>query len=327
MTTMDPCLTLYYPKYEINPKVFLEEYFSQHVPFSMLKESTINMQRCFYKAFKSVLGILQRRKDTMDPCLKLHYPSHEADVRIMLQDYFSQYVPYSVFKESTMNMLRCFYQVFSSGLVSGKTLIDISLGPIIIQLLSVCEFFEEISILKCGDASIKELELWKNKDPEAFDWTHTSKLFMEIKGASRDGWQDAEEMLRRKMKHLVKCDFTKTNPTNPFALPRADCVTCVWGLEMISRDHEEYRITLRKISNMIKLGGHILIYTDINASYFIVGQDKYHLLNCDDSFLRKTLTDEGFAIVHYENMEREACTDRLDHEQKAFIVACKVMET
>ncbi|CAJ0922007.1 unnamed protein product [Ranitomeya imitator] len=124
MTTMDPCLTLYYPKYEINPKVFLEEYFSQHVPFSMLKESTINMQRCFYKAFKS-------------------------------------------------------------GLVSGKTLIDISLGPTIMHLISVCEFLDEISILKVNDASIKGLEMWKNKHPKAFDWTQTSKLFMELKQLSR----------------------------------------------------------------------------------------------------------------------------------------------
>ncbi|KAM4053435.1 nicotinamide N-methyltransferase-like [Anomaloglossus baeobatrachus] len=263
----------------------------------------------------------------MDPCLKLHYPSHEANVKMLLQEYFYQNAPYSFYKESTMNMLRCFYKVFSSGLISGKTLIDISLGPIIVHLLSVCEFVEEISILKCNDASITELELWRNKDPEAFDWTHTSKLFMELKEANRDGWQDAEEMLRRKMIHIVKCDFSKTNPTNPFALPRADCVTCIWALEVISRDHEEYRIILRKMSNLLKLGGHLLIYTDINASYFMIGQDKYHLLTCDDDFFRKAITEEGFAIVQYDNIEREALTDRLDHEKKAFIVACKVMET
>ncbi|KAG8591102.1 hypothetical protein GDO81_000027 [Engystomops pustulosus] len=263
----------------------------------------------------------------MDSCLKLHYPSHEINTRMLLQDYFSQHVPYSIFKESTINMMRCCYKVFSSGLVTGDTLIDISLGPIIVHLLSVGEFFKEISILKFNDAPIKELELWKNKDPEAFDWTHTLKLFMELKGISRDGWQDAEEMLRGKVKHIVKCDFSKTNPTQPFALPRADCVTCMWGLEMISRDHEEFRATLRKISNLIRLGGHLLIYADINATYFKVGEDKYHLLNLDDDFLRKTLIDAGFAIVQYENLEREACTDRLDHEQKAFVVARKVMET
>ncbi|KAM3936566.1 indolethylamine N-methyltransferase-like [Leptodactylus fuscus] len=262
----------------------------------------------------------------MHPSLKLHYPSHEVNARRFLQDYFSQHVPYSIFKETTINLMRCCYKVFSSGLVCGNTLTDISLGPIIVHLLSVCEFFEEISVLEFNDTSIKELELWKNKDPEAFDWTHTLKLFMELKEISRNEWQYAEEMLRKKVKHIVKCDFSKTNPINPFALPRADCVTCMWGLEMISRDHEEYRATLRKMSDLIKLGGHLLMYADINASYFKVGEDTYHLLNLDDCFLRKTLTDEGFAIVHYENLEREACTDCLDHEQKAFVVACKVKE-
>lgn len=263
----------------------------------------------------------------MDPCLKLYYPSHEVNARMLLQDYFSQHVPYSIFKESTINMMRCFYKVFSSGMVNGKTLIDISLGPIIVHLLAICEFFEEISILKFNDDSIRELELWMNKNPDAFDWTHTSKLFMELKGISRDGWQDAEEMLRRKVKHIVKCDFSKSNPTNPFALPRADCATIIWGLEMLSRDHDEFRITLRKVSNLVKLGGHLLMYVDIDASHFTIGADKYHLLNLDDNFLRKTLIDEGFSVVHYENLEREACTDWLDHAQKAFVVACKVMET
>ncbi|XP_075704848.1 indolethylamine N-methyltransferase-like [Rhinoderma darwinii] len=263
----------------------------------------------------------------MDPGLKFHYPSHEVNTKKLLQDYFSHHTPYSIFKESTFNLLRCCHKVFSSGLVSGKTLIDISLFPIIVHLLSVCEFFEEISILELNDASIKDLELWRNKDPEAFDWTHTSKLCMELKGMNRDGWQDTEEMLRKKLKHIVKGDFSKNNLTNPYALPRADCVTCIWGLQITSRDHEEYKTNLRKVSNLLKLGGHLLIYANINASYFKIGEDKYHLLNFDDNFLRKTLTDEGFAVVHYEIMEREADTDCLDHDQKAFVVACKVMET
>ncbi|XP_069832450.1 indolethylamine N-methyltransferase-like [Dendropsophus ebraccatus] len=263
----------------------------------------------------------------MDPCLNLYYPNHEVNARILLLDYYSQHVPYSIFKETTMNMMKCFYKVFNSGLISGETLIDISVGPIIVHLLSLSEFFEEISILEVSDSSIRELELWRSKDPDAFHWTHTSKLLMELKGISRDGWEDAEEMLRRKVKRVVKCDFSKNNPTNPFALPRADCVTCIWGLEMLSRDHDEFRINLRKLSNLIKLGGHLLVYADINASYFMVGDCKYHLLNLDDGFLRQTLIDEGFAIVHYENLEREACTDRLDHVLKAFVVARKVMES
>ncbi|XP_040275221.1 indolethylamine N-methyltransferase-like [Bufo bufo] len=263
----------------------------------------------------------------MDPCLKLYYPSHEVNAKRFLHEYFSQNVPYSIFKESTIDMMKCFYKAFSSGLLSGKTLTDVSLGPIIVHLVSVCEFVEEISILEVNDASIRELELWKDKDPDSFDWTHTLKLFMELKGTSRDGWQDAEEMLRRKVKFIEKCDFSKSNPAKPFALPRADCVTCIWGLETMSRDHDEWKTTLRKISDLVKLGGHVLIYAGINASFFKIGEDFYHLFNIDDSFLKKTLTDGGFAIVHYENLEREACTDSLDHIQKAFVVACKVMET
>ncbi|XP_077136388.1 nicotinamide N-methyltransferase-like [Ranitomeya variabilis] len=263
MTTMDPCLTLYYPKYEINPKVFLEEYFSQHVPFSMFKESTINMQRCFYKAFKS-------------------------------------------------------------GLVSGKTLIDFSVGPIIMHLISVCEFFEEISILKVNDATIKEFELWKNKDPKAFDWAQTSKFFMELKQLSSDGWKEEEESLRGKIKEILKLDLCSDDLLN--SLPKFDCATSVWGLETISKDHEDFRRNLRKLNNLVKIGGYLLCYADVNSSYFKIGKDKFHLLPCDESFYRKVISEEGFEIKHCENLEKLMVSGIVDHEGVVFIVAQKVRE-
>ncbi|XP_077135634.1 indolethylamine N-methyltransferase-like [Ranitomeya variabilis] len=138
----------------------------------------------------------------MDPCLTLYYPEQAINRKMYLEEYFSQSVPFSTFKESTINMQRCFYKAFSSGLVSGKTLIDISLGPIIMHLISVCEFLQEILMLKLNNASIMELELWKNKDPKAFDRTQTSKLFMELKQLCSDGWEEQEEILRGKIKEI-----------------------------------------------------------------------------------------------------------------------------
>ncbi|XP_069601067.1 nicotinamide N-methyltransferase-like [Ranitomeya imitator] len=263
MTTMDPCLTLYYPKYEINPKMYLEEYFSQHVPFSTFKESTINMQRCFYKAFKS-------------------------------------------------------------GLVSGKTLIDFSQGPIIMHLISVCDFFEEISILKVNDATIKEFELWKNKDPKAFDWTQTSKLFMELKQLSSDGWEEEEEILRGKIKEILKLDLCNDDLLK--SLPKFDCATSVWGLETFSKDHEDYRRNLRKLNKLIKNGGYLLFYACINASYFKIGNNKFHMLSCDESFYRKVISEEGFEIKKYENLDKLMNSGAVDHERVVFIIAQKVRE-
>ncbi|XP_073513900.1 nicotinamide N-methyltransferase-like [Phyllobates terribilis] len=242
-----------------------------------------------------------------------------------LEEYFSQHVPYSTYKESTINMQRCFYKAFTSGLVSGKTLIDFSIGPIIMHLISVCEFFEEISMIKVNDASIKEIELWKNKDPKAFDWTQTSKLFMELKQLCSDGWEEEEEILRGKIKEILKLDLCNDDLLN--SLSKFDCATSVWGLEAISKDHKDYRRNLRKLNNLIKIGGYLLCYADVNASYFKIGNDKFHLLPCDESFYRKVISEEGFEIKHYENLEKIMISGAVDHENVVFIVAQKVRET
>ncbi|XP_077135611.1 nicotinamide N-methyltransferase-like isoform X2 [Ranitomeya variabilis] len=260
----------------------------------------------------------------MNPCLTLYYPEEAINPKMLLEEYFCQHVQFSTFKESTINMQRCFYKAFSSGLVSGKTLIDISLGPIIMHLISVCEFLEEISMLKLNDASITELELWKNKDPKAFDWSQTSKLFMELKQLSSDGWEEQEEILRGKIKEILKLDLCNDDLLN--SLPKFDCATVVWGLETISKDHEDYRKNLKKFNNLIKVGGHLLCYANINSSYFKIGGHKFHILPCDESFYRKVLKKEGFEIKHYENLEKLMISGAVDHDRVVFIVAQKVRE-
>ncbi|XP_073520166.1 nicotinamide N-methyltransferase-like [Phyllobates terribilis] len=187
-------------------------------------------------------------------------------------------------------------ELILESLVSGKTLIDFSLGPIIMHLISVCEFFEEISMLKVNDASIKEFEL--------------------------DGWQEEEEILRGKIKEILKLDLCNDDLMN--SLPKFDCVTSIWGLETISKDNEDYIRNLRKLNNLVKIVGYLLFYASINAPYFKIGKDKFHLLPCDENFYRKVISEEGFEIKHYENQEKLMICGVVDHERVVFIVAQKV---
>ncbi|XP_069832453.1 nicotinamide N-methyltransferase-like [Dendropsophus ebraccatus] len=258
----------------------------------------------------------------MDLNVTLYYPDREANDKKLLQDYFSKDVPYSVFKESTINMMRCFYNVAKSGLVTGKTLIEICIGSNIIPPLSLYEFFQDISIVKLNEADVKQLELWRNKDPDAFDWTPTLKLFREFKGMSSDGWAEEEENLRDKIKKVTKWEFTEDS----MPLSKADCVTSISILELISKDHEDYRRNLKKLAKLIKVGGYLLSYTIINCTFFKIGEDKFYSLRCDESFCRKVLDEEGFEIEQFEKLEKVMSPDLADFENIVFIVARKVKE-
>ncbi|KAG9463021.1 hypothetical protein GDO78_022590 [Eleutherodactylus coqui] len=210
-------------------------------------------------------------------------------------------------------------------MVTGSTVIDCSVGPIFHHLLAMCDFVQKITILKLNDGSLKELEKWKNKDPDALDWAHVTEFIQEIKGKS-DKLDGEEENLRGKIDQILKWDPSRGDPADLLLLPKADIAINYVILELISKDHDDYRRNLRKICNIIKPGGYLILYAAINCSYFKIGEDKYHFLSCDERFYRNVISGEGFEIEHIEKIDRVMCTDAVDHEKGIFIIGHKVKE-
>ncbi|XP_040191409.1 nicotinamide N-methyltransferase-like [Rana temporaria] len=259
---------------------------------------------------------------TMKSTTKKLYSDHLLDPKTLLETYFSPRTPNLLFYASSEFIMTALHKAFKSGLVKGKHLIDVSLGPTIHHLAAICEFLEEITVLEMNDACVKELEKLLHKQPDAHDWSHVSKVMKEITD-SRDSWQAREEMLRAKLAHVSKCDFTEEKPTGSLVLPKADCLLSMWALQAFSKDHEAY---LKTFSSYIKLGGYLMIYGDINVTFFTTGEHKYHLLTHDEDFVKKALTDGGFKILQYDNVERKTAKDLVDVEKSFFVIAQKVKE-
>ncbi|KAG9465737.1 hypothetical protein GDO78_017817 [Eleutherodactylus coqui] len=207
-------------------------------------------------------------------------------------------------------------------MVTGKTVIDCSAGPIFFHCLTMSDV-EEITVLKLNDASLKEIEKWKNEDPDAFDWVHCTEILQQLKRNS-DELEDEEEKLRRKIGKILKWDPSEGSPADALSLPKADIVTNIGILETISKDDDEFRSNLRKMSDVIKPGGYLLSHAAINASYFNVGEDKFHYLPRDEIFYRKVLAEEGFEIDYLSKFDRVMRTDAIDHEGSIFIIAQKL---
>ncbi|CAN2391678.1 hypothetical protein PRIEUP_LOCUS1718, partial [Pristimantis euphronides] len=351
----------------------------------------------------------------------------EANGKTLLEAFYSSRVPHAVYQETAVNVMEAFYKAFSTGKVTGNIVIDLRLGPIIVHLLAIKDFVQEITLLVLNDAILKDLEKWKNKDPGAYSWSHATGILKKLTGnrfsiilytftwcdincanftvivmgnydynfrgigkklgrriqpegkhlhilileqnffaassanqppdlvlsniyfiqcnfesllyisenfdfssvnmfyCTIDKCEDEEDNLREKIK-ILKCDLRKDIDVGSLVIPSADCITSILGLEKISKDCEDYRRNLRRISYLIKLGGYFLCYTAINCTYFKLGEDKFHFLHCDMSFYRKVLTEEGFEIVHCERFDRQICFEISDYEGTAFIIARKVKE-
>ncbi|XP_073513301.1 indolethylamine N-methyltransferase-like [Phyllobates terribilis] len=210
----------------------------------------------------------------------------------------------------------------NAGQIKGDILIDLSPGPMIHHLFAAYEFFKHIIVLKSRDRCILELKRWVDERTGAFDWSHATKLHVDIAGKS-DLLEDKGGKVRFAIQHVVKCDLEKDNMMDPIVLPPADCIICFGLLHFICKNQDDYMRYLRKFSSLLKPGGHIILIGALDATYFTVGKDKFHAFNYDEDFARKDLTGEGFIIDRCEVKKRTGVNDYTDYKSMIFIAAHK----
>ncbi|KAM5163709.1 indolethylamine N-methyltransferase-like [Mantella aurantiaca] len=219
-------------------------------------------------------------------------------------------------------MVNLHYQ-FSSGRVTGNTLIDISACSFIHHLYSACNSFKDIVVLKSNEKCIMELSRWLHDRTGAYDWTHTSATAAELEG-NRDQLQEKESCLKSSIKQILKCDFDQKNITAPVELPLADCVISVWILESTSKNEDEYMRNLEKILKLLKPGGQLLLISGINTTYFTAGGERFHVFKHDENFVKNALSKLGLVIDYCAVQRRRNVSDLTDYKAIMFTVAHKV---
>ncbi|XP_073459220.1 nicotinamide N-methyltransferase-like isoform X2 [Aquarana catesbeiana] len=194
--------------------------------------------------------------------------------------------------------LQNFHEVFTSGCIKGDLLIDFGGGPTIYQLLSACEVFKNIISSDFVENNRAEVEKWLRKDPDAFDWTPIVKMVCELEGNSdSESCKKKEEKLRRTVTKVLTCDALKKNPFEPVKMPQADCIISCLCLETPCKDVETFTNALRNLKALIKPGGHIVIQSVLNCSYYYVGKKRFFCLAITKEELEKAYRDAGYEIV------------------------------
>ncbi|KAM9297022.1 nicotinamide N-methyltransferase-like [Gastrophryne carolinensis] len=133
-----------------------------------------------------------------------------------------------------------------------------------------------------------------------------------------------EERLREKVKQVLFCDVSKSNPLAPQELPPADCVTATVCLEGACRSRESYGLALRNLGNLLRQGGHLLMAGDLGANYFEVGPNKIFSLNVSVAFLKEELGKNGFRVIEVNTTGKSEEAANSDYEGNYFVHVQKV---
>ncbi|XP_053308432.1 nicotinamide N-methyltransferase-like [Spea bombifrons] len=201
-------------------------------------------------------------------------------------------------------VLTNFRKAFSPGGVKGETLIDIAAGPTIYHLLSACEVFKKIITSDFLEQNRAEVEKWLKKEPGALDWTDIVKRVCELEG-NRENWEKKEEKLRRTVKQVLQCDVLKKKPFEPITLPPADCLISCLCLEGACPDVAAYCNALKSFKDLLKPGGHIIIQSCLNATFYLVGKNRFSALAISKEQVKESFEEAGFEIVKMIVVPRE----------------------
>ncbi|XP_063291729.1 indolethylamine N-methyltransferase-like [Pelobates fuscus] len=251
-----------------------------------------------------------------------HYHLHDIDSEKVVEIYLSGTSDTLMLDEILKFPVEELLKEAKEGLIGGDHLIDMSAGPCVVQLFPIFGLFNEISILEFSDVFIKDVQKWVNGHEDALDWSYLCKYVMESEGNS-DRFKEIENDLRGRIKRITKCDFSKANPTDPVVLPEADCVLSFYVTHVVSEDHEAYRCNMKKIASMLKLGGRLLLFGGYNGAFFTVGEEKYHILGCDEKFIKEALEDAGLAIERCEVRKSKIGNEVIAYDHLCFIRAVK----
>ncbi|KAM4651557.1 indolethylamine N-methyltransferase-like [Discoglossus pictus] len=201
--------------------------------------------------------------------------------------------------EILMFTLRCLHKTFIVGDVKGDTLIDIGSGPTIHQLLAACEKFPEIICTDYTDANRLELESWLENEEKAFDWSEAMKMACKIEG-NWEKWIEKQEKLRKSIKQVLQCDVTKSNPLDPLVLPPSDCLISSLCLEAACRDMDTFCAALKHIISLVKPGGHLVMITVLQETFYMVGEKRFSCLYLERSSVEEAVKEAGCTIKHSE---------------------------
>lgn len=197
--------------------------------------------------------------------------------------------------------LRCLADTFATGEIYGHTLIDIGTGPTIYQLLSACDYFEEIVATDYLEVNREAIRRWVHgEDPDGFDWSpfiqHACRI--ESKG---EPWKEKEQKLKKKLKKILPIDVHQPNPLGSLLSQPADALVSAFCLEAVSPDRPSFDRALQNVSTLLKPKGHFLMIGGLEESFYLAGEAKLSVVPLGEADVKESFARSGYHIRNFRS--------------------------
>lgn len=175
-------------------------------------------------------------------------------------------------------------------------------GPVISDLISAAPHVQEIVHAAHTEDERKEIQLWKNEMVGAHDWKHAFKhVVSELESkAGDDAWQERESLLRSRLK-VTSCNITHDHPIGPTEEGMLFSIICTsLCLEVTCKTYAEYKMAIKKLAKLLKLGGYLVMLVVEGETFYVVGRRKWSVLTLTLAQVKEALEEAGFVLLMVE---------------------------
>lgn len=240
--------------------------------------------------------------------------------------YLKQYYSIAVIPDETNEVLKFLVEQVAKRCGKEVKGLDFGCGPTIWGMLPLARYASEIDIADYMPENLAEIDSWLRGDSDAHDWSlhtaHVLKLENHVI-ASQDAVLERENLLRRKVRHLVECDIRRELP-NALTQREYDLVVSLYCLECIGNSFQDWQQFLSRLTNSVGPKGTFIAAAILNADTYSVGELTFEMTRITEDDLRAELRNCGFSDSSIEL--RSMTVDAWKHEgfdQIALIAASR----
>ena len=227
------------------------------------------------------------------------------------RDYLVTRYPSTMFEEDEGKFMvpwdiecyHSFYKIFREEWDNTKAvLLQLGAGPCIYDLISAAPYVAEIyhsDYLKC---CCDEVLLWRNNDPNAYDWLpYFRHVVNTLEGKhSPHAVVEREELLRSIIKDSFTCDVKQSPMVLPGLSKTPDIICTNFCLEFAIPSNERYTGVLKEVFTMLKPNGFLVMLSNLECTWYAVGGTKFLCVCLTKQDIENALREVGF-VVHFKD--------------------------
>ena len=187
--------------------------------------------------------------------------------------------------------------------------VEVAGGPSILNLICIAPHIHKVVFSDLVPACLKQIELWKQKSPNAFNWTPFFEYAVKecsgnITGDAASKVSQREDELRSKLSHMCTCDLTKDPIISPEDVPKGGFHLLVMSgaFEVVAKDEEDFFCMLQRCNNLLRDGGYMVAVIHAKHSWYkVTPQDEktLHTFPIHPEMVHKGLARSGFVVERF----------------------------